>query len=90
MESLMPAQRKYPPELIDRAVRMVVDKQRETPGRQGIVRGVGDMRGIHPEALRHWVKKAEVDAGHRPGVTISDVPSASGSWRRRMSPKPPR
>lgn len=69
----MPAQRKYPPELIERAVRMVLDKQRETPGRQGIVREVGDLLGIHPEALRHWVKKADVDAGRRPGATSSEA-----------------
>jgi len=43
----MPAQRKYSPELIERAVRMVVDKQCETPGRQGIIREVGDLLGIH-------------------------------------------
>ncbi len=26
-----------------------------------------------PEALRTWVKKAEVDAGSRPGTTTSDA-----------------
>ncbi|MFJ9867762.1 transposase [Streptomyces sp. NPDC101165] len=58
----MPAQRKYPPELIERAVRMVADKQRETPGRPGIIREVGDLLGIHREALRHWVKKHDAQA----------------------------
>lgn len=58
----MPAQRKYPPELIERAVRMVADKQRETPKRPGIIREVGDLLGIHPEALRHWVKKHDAQA----------------------------
>ncbi|MGP3926981.1 transposase [Streptomyces sp. 8N616] len=52
-------QRKYPPELIERAVRMVAEKQRETQGRPGIIREVGDLLGIHPQALRHWVKKDE-------------------------------
>lgn len=56
------AQRKYPPELIERAVRMVTEKQRETPGRPGISREVGDLLGIHPEALRHWVKKHNAQA----------------------------
>ncbi|MEU0184295.1 transposase [Streptomyces sp. NPDC006207] len=58
----MPAQRKYPAELIERAVRMVAEKQRQSPGRSGIIREVGDLLGIHPEALRHWVKKAEAQA----------------------------
>lgn len=58
----MPAQRKYPAELIERTVRMVADKQRQTPGRPGSIREVGDLLGIHPEALRHWVKKAQAQA----------------------------
>jgi len=58
----MPAQRKYPEELIERAVRMVAEKRRQTPGRPGIIREVGDLLGIHPEALRHWVKKADAAA----------------------------
>ncbi|MFJ5220790.1 transposase [Streptomyces sp. NPDC088354] len=58
----MAAQRKYPAELIGRAVRMVAEKQRQSPGRSGILQEVGDLLGIHPEALRHWVKKAEAQA----------------------------
>ncbi|MFF3911734.1 transposase [Streptomyces sp. NPDC001848] len=49
--------------LIERAVRMVAEKQRETPGRPGVIREVGDLLGIHPEALRHWVKKHDAQAG---------------------------
>lgn len=60
--SLMPAQRKYPEELIERAVRMIVEKRRQTPGRPGIIREVGDLLGILPEALRHWVKKMDAAA----------------------------
>jgi transposase len=71
--ALMAAQRRYPPELIERAVRMVADKRRETPDRPGIIREVGDLLGIHPEALRHWVNKADVDAGARPGTTSRDT-----------------
>ncbi|WP_443078420.1 transposase [Streptomyces sp. NBC_01723] len=65
----MPAQRKYPPELIERAVRMVAEKRREAPGRPGIIREVGDLLGIHPEALRHWVKRHEVQAD--PQATVA-------------------
>ena len=69
----MPVQTATAPELIERAVGVVLDKRRETTGRQGIVREVGDLLGIHPEALRHWVKKADVDAGRRPGATSSEA-----------------
>ncbi|MFG2917016.1 hypothetical protein ACGF0D_29530, partial [Kitasatospora sp. NPDC048298] len=55
----MPAPRKYPPELIERGVQMVVEQKRAEPGRSGIVRAVGELLGIHPEVLRHWVNKAD-------------------------------
>ncbi|GAA3685067.1 hypothetical protein GCM10022267_84830 [Lentzea roselyniae] len=29
--------------------------------------------GIHPEALRTWVKRSEIDAGDRTGTTSSDA-----------------
>ncbi|WP_143233357.1 hypothetical protein [Actinomyces sp. CtC 72] len=29
--------------------------------------------GVHPEALRTWVKKAGIDAGARPGTTSQDA-----------------
>lgn len=44
----MPAQRKYPAELIERAVRMVAEKERQTPGRPGLVREVGNLLGSIP------------------------------------------
>jgi transposase len=68
----MAAQRKYAPELIDRAVRMVVEKRHGTPGRPGIIREVGDLLGIHPEALRHWVNKADAEAGYQPPAACGE------------------
>ncbi|WP_328560426.1 transposase [Streptomyces coelicoflavus] len=58
----MPAPRKYPPELIERGVRMVRELRRDAPGRSGTVRQVGEVLHIHPEVLRHWVKKADAEA----------------------------
>ncbi|MFD0068364.1 transposase [Streptomyces sp. NPDC056690] len=55
----MPAQRRYPPEIMERAVRMVLDIRAQDPDRIGVVGTVGDLMKIHPEVLRHWVKKAE-------------------------------
>jgi transposase InsO family protein len=52
------AQRKYPDELRERAVRMVVEiRQREGRGHGELAR-VGRQLGVHPEALRGWVKQA--------------------------------
>jgi transposase len=68
----MPAQRKYPDELRERAVRMVLEiRQREGKGRGELAR-VGRQLGVHPEALRGWVKQAWIDSGTRPGTTTED------------------
>ncbi len=39
----------------------------------GAIRRIADQLGIHPEALRTWVKKAETDAGERPDTSSSDA-----------------
>jgi len=39
----------------------------------GAIRRIADQLGVHPEALRTWAKKAETDAGDRPGTTTSDA-----------------
>jgi transposase len=69
----MPALRKYPDELRERAVKMVLEiRAREGRGRGELAR-VGRQLGVHPEALRGWVKQAEIDAGTRPGTSTGDA-----------------
>jgi transposase len=66
----MPAPKKYPDELRERATRLVVEARRDPVG---AIRRIADQLGIHPEALRTWVKMAEIDVGDRPGTTSSDA-----------------
>jgi transposase len=69
----MPAQRKYPEELRERATRMAIDARKDPATRTGAYRRIGEQLGVNPEALRTWVTRAEVDGGLRPGTTTDDA-----------------
>ncbi len=67
-----PFQRRYPPEMRERAVRMVREAVAETGERVGAVTRVARQLGIGPESLRNWDKQADIDAGKRPGMTTTE------------------
>jgi transposase len=64
--------RRYPPEMRERAVRMVREAIAESGERQGAVSRVARQLGIGIESLRNWVKQADIDSGKRPGVTTAE------------------
>ena len=70
----MGAARKYPDELRDRAVRLVLDvvKDQET-SMTAACRKVGAELGINADTLRGWAKQAQIDRGMRPGSTSADA-----------------
>ena len=68
----MAAPRKYPQELRERAVRMVFEHQDEHPSQWAAICSIAAKFGISHETLRHWVRRAEVDEGSRPGLTSDE------------------
>jgi transposase len=66
-----PSQRRYPPELRERATRMVLEAK-ASGERYGVVSRVARQLGIEPETLRHPSARAEVDEGLRPGVPTKE------------------
>ena len=71
----MPAPKKYPVEVRDRAVRLVEDLIADEELQlsvTGACSRVGQQLGINRDTLRGWVKQSLVDSGARPGVSTDD------------------
>ena len=71
----MAAQRKYPQELRERALRLVEEARKEDPelSLNAAVIRIGQRTGVNADTLRGWVKQAAVNVGQRPGTTTDDA-----------------
>lgn len=84
----MPAPRKYPQELRDRAIRLVQEARQEEPelSVNAAVTRIGGKIGVNPDTLRGWVKQVDIDAGKRPGTTTEDAKRINHHRRRLQHP----
>src|SRR5690606_36162305 len=62
---------KYPTEVRERAVRLVLDQQDQHPSQWAAITSIAGKMGCTPQTLLTWVRQAERDAGARAGLTSS-------------------
>jgi transposase len=68
----MGRQKRYSPEVRERAVRMVREHGGEHDSQWAAIRSIAPKIGCSAETLRGWVRQAERDAGLRPGLTTDE------------------
>ena len=68
----MSKQKRYSPEVRERAIRMLLEHEREYESRWSAMVSIASKIGCTPETLRSWVKQEEIDTGRRDGVTSDD------------------
>jgi transposase len=62
----------YPVEFGERAVRLVFEHQVEYPTQWKAIESIAKKLQVNHETLRQWVRRAETDAGRRPGLTTDE------------------
>ena len=63
----------YPPELRERAVRMVAEVRGEYASDWAAAASVAAKLGVGTPHVLNWVRKAQVDAGQRAGVGTAEA-----------------
>jgi transposase len=64
---------RYPLELRERAVRLVLEHREEYPSEWAAILSISQKCGMGHETLRKWVRRAEVDGGQRSGTSTAEA-----------------
>jgi transposase len=67
-----PTSRRYPAELKERAVRLVLESHRPEESWYTTVRRVAPQLDVGVESLRTWTRQARIDEGRQPGLTTDE------------------
>jgi transposase-like protein len=68
----MESPKKFSPEVRERAVRLVLEQQREHESQWAAICSVAGKIGCSAETLRKWVRQAERDSGKREGLSSAE------------------
>ena len=68
----MTTSKRYPVEVRERAVRMVLEHEGQYDSQWAAISSVAQKLGMTPETLRQWVRRAEIDGGLRAGVSTEE------------------
>ena len=63
---------RHPAEVRERAVRLVLEHQQEYRSQWAAATSIAAKGGMPVETVRKWVRRAEVDAGARPGLPTDE------------------
>jgi transposase len=68
----MSEQKRYSPEVRERAVRLVFENLSEYPSQWAAIVSISGKIGCTAETLRSWIRRMEVDQGRRAGMTSDE------------------
>jgi transposase len=63
---------RFSSEVRERAVRLVAEQRSQHASEWETIRSVAEKIGCVPETLRAWIRRTQVDAGERAGMTTSE------------------
>jgi len=84
----MSTSNRYPREVRERAVRMVLEHEGEYDSQWAAISSVASKLGMTAETLRKWVRQAETDGGLRSGVTAEERARVKELERENRGPYP--